>query len=167
MLGREKDASKLVRGALKRNRKAFDHCYQEFAWQAFVQGVSMLQGGEPRSAILKRWKAALETYGQSRYREQLEDLVGQLTRQVADESKPHAVADPAKLPVDERIAYHMARLQDTNGYQWSKPGRWQTLGLGDKSSDADASHATTCTAQTMPTCQSWGRKNTPTARPRM
>jgi hypothetical protein len=128
-----------VHHALRQPEPAREHADNEAAWPGFARGITLLQGGAPRREVLAQWRQTLKLYGQSRYREQLEDLIGQLEKQVVEDEQLAAteVDDPEELPLGQRIDYHLARLVDVRGVQGSQPGHCLTYGMkeGTESSD--------------------------------
>lgn len=121
---RDAEARKLLHAGLRQNQHCVEAAYNEGGWQSFARGIVMLQSGSPRQQVLAQWKETLRFYGGSRYGPELLDLTAQLEKQVIEDEKLRAanVADPEKLPVEQRIEYYLARLPDVHGMQMSQPG---------------------------------------------
>src|SRR5262249_26381791 len=100
----------------------------------FARGVALLEQGAARAEVLAQWTDTLKAFGRSRYRDQLRDLVAELTKQVGEDRRLAAtrVKDPAKLPPRERPAYYLAPFPHRHGRgpRASRPGHRTTLGMG-------------------------------------
>src|SRR5262249_10341320 len=129
----------LVPFGLRERREAFEFAYQEAAWQSFYRGIHMLEQGSPRTEVLAQWKRTLKHFAPSEYGAQLKDLIAQLEQQIPEDKKNQAatVKDLGQLPLDDRIAYYLARLPDVRGEQISAPGHCWTLGLGERTAVSD------------------------------
>jgi len=140
MLGRKEAATTLIAEALKQRGLAFEHVLNEGAWQSLRKGIHLLQSGATRQRVLVQWRSTYETYGHSRYRAQLENLIAELEKQVSEDEPLAAseVEDPEALPLKERIAYHTARFADVRGAQWSQPGMCVTTHCGEGTRHSDA-----------------------------
>ncbi|MHC4503128.1 MAG: hypothetical protein ACYTFI_07475, partial [Planctomycetota bacterium] len=140
IFGKQEETETLVHEALRQRGLAFKRAYDEGAWQSFFVGIKLLQEDVPRADVLAQFERTLTVYGQSRYREQLLDLLGELRKQVEEDKRLKAseVDDPEKLPVEERIRYYVARFPDVRGAQWSQPGHCMTLRMGDRTKFSDA-----------------------------
>ena len=114
--------------------------YNKLAWESFYSGVEMLEKGSSRADVLARFEVTLKTYGQSRYKEQLLDLIGQLGKQVEEDKElaKTEAEDPETLPPDKRIAYYVARLPDVHGQQYFFPGHCLTINMGEGTKISDA-----------------------------
>ena len=138
--GMEKEAAFLVNEALKQRELAFENAYNELAWISFYTGIGMLEKGESRAEVLVQFENTLKAYGESRYKEQLNDLVSELGKQVEEEKEiaKTNVDDPETLPLDKRIPYYIARLPDVRGIQVSQPGHCSTTGMGERTKTSDS-----------------------------
>jgi hypothetical protein len=140
ILGHEETARALVTVALQQRGLSFEQALNEGAWHSFQEGIRLLQSGAARKLVLAQWKSTYEIYGNSRYREQLTDLIAELEQQVPQDDRLAAseVEDPEALPLKERIAYHTARFVDVRGAQWGQPGMCATTRCGEGTRHSDA-----------------------------
>jgi len=140
LLGKQDTAKSLVHYGL-RTGDYFPHIYDNWAFQDFYRGIELLENGGPRQEVLAAWEKSLSVYPHSQYREQLLDYIARLRKQIEQDTKLLAtsVDNPEKLPLDERIAYYIARFPDVRGYQALQPGHCQTIGLGGPTEEYDTS----------------------------
>jgi hypothetical protein len=130
-LGQEEIATALVHEALKSGDQ-FPLIYDSWAFHEFYRGVELLQNGAARRDVLASWEESLKLYPHSRYREQLLDYTATLREQTGQEKEllATAVDDPEELPIEERIAYYIARFPDVQGRQLTQPGHCLAVGHG-------------------------------------
>ena len=105
--------------------RAILHCYlssQSFTEQTlmgipggiFYRGFTLLGEGASRAEVVNQWEATLKAYPNTRFPKRLPDLIAALRKQDAEAAALAAseAPDPEKLPLDQRIAYYVARLPE-------------------------------------------------------
>ncbi len=95
----------------------FSQLYSNWEARAFHRGIEFLEGGSPRADVLVRWQESLRLFPRSPNREQLLDYTATLKEQVEADRKLAAAEamEPEGLPIEERVAYYLARFSDVHG----------------------------------------------------
>ena len=138
--GRGEEADRLVRDILAGREAAFDHTCERLADYWFGWGTWMLSEDRPWGGVLDQWQQTLRYFPRWRYHDQLEDVVGQLAKQITEMSRlaESEVADPNALPPQERIAYEVARLPEVRGLRFAEPGSCRVLDMRERTRASDA-----------------------------
>ena len=124
LFGKTAEARLLMHAALGQDLRAVKAAYDFACWDSFGRGVRLLQAGAPRADVLAQWQDTLQFLGSTPLAGEVKDLVAELAKQVQEDKRLAAteVKDPEGLPLQERIAYYIARFPEVHGEQRTEPG---------------------------------------------